>query len=90
MASNAIPNVLYESVELAKAWSNKNLTPSLIRSEDKAVEAMRSGEVSKEFMNSMQGLPFYMSHTAPTEDSSPIAFDAHFNPALKHDSDYFN
>ena len=39
-------------------------------------------------MNSIQGLPFYLAYTAPTDESSPIAFERHFNPALKFDSDY--
>ena len=51
---------------------------------------MQNGEVSEAYMRSMRGLPFYMSHTAPAEDSSAIAFDKHFNPSLKHDSQYFN
>ena len=31
-----------------------------------------------------------MAYTAPTEDSSPIAFERHFNPKLRFDSEYFN
>ena len=49
---------------------------------------MANGEVSKTFMNSILGLPFYVAHTAPTDESSPIAFERHFNPDLKYDSDY--
>ena len=29
-----------------------------------------------------------MAYTEPTEDSSSIAFERHFNPLLKYDSDY--
>ena len=31
-----------------------------------------------------------MAATAPTDESSSIAFERHFNPLLKQDSDYFN
>ena len=89
MATNQVPNVIYESLELAKAYTENRVTPELVRAEEKAVEAMRAGDVSKEWMGTFRGLPFYMSHTAPKEDGSPIAFDSHFNPALKHDSEYF-
>ena len=41
-------------------------------------------------MDTIWGMPFYMAYTAPTEDSSPIAFERHFNPKLRFDSDYFN
>ena len=40
-------------------------------------------------MRGAAGLPFYVTHTAPTDESSPIAFERHFNPDLKHDSEYF-
>lgn len=50
---------------------------------------MRSGQVSKEWMRGIIGLPFYMSYTAPTDECSPICFDRNFNPDLKTDSFYF-
>ena len=50
---------------------------------------MQNGEVSNAFLRTFAGLPFYMAHTKPKEDSSAVAFDRHFNPSLKHDSDYF-
>ena len=62
----------------------------MIRNSSEAMEAMANGEISKEFMKSVMGIPFYMSYTAPTDESSPIAFERHFNPALKYDSAYFN
>ena len=31
-----------------------------------------------------------MSHTAPTDESSPIAFERNFNPDMKFDSEYFS
>ena len=89
MAYNELPEVLYSSIDLARAWSQGKVTPKLLREDGSALVAMQAGEVSNDFMRSMRGLPFYMSHTAPTEDSSPIAFNRHFNPARKHDSDYF-
>ena len=46
--------------------------------------------MSIEFLRGVNGLPFYMAHTAPTEDSSAIAFERNFNPDLRHDSEYFN
>ena len=51
---------------------------------------MQDGQFSEKFMRSVQGLPFYCAKTAPTLHSSPISFEAHFNPDLKVDSDYFN
>ena len=51
---------------------------------------MRNGDIGASFMRSTPGFPFYMSHTAPTDDSSPIAFERNFNPDLRHDSEYFN
>ena len=50
---------------------------------------MQNGEVPAKFLRTFAGLPFYMAHTKPTEESSPIAFDRHFNPSLKSDSEYF-
>ena len=61
----------------------------MIRSEPAMMEAIANGEVSKNFLNSILGLPFYMAYTAPTEESSPIAFERHFNPSLKYDSEYY-
>ena len=51
---------------------------------------MRSGAISTTFMRTFAGLPFYVAHTAPTDESSPIAFERNFNPDLRHDSEYFN
>ena len=51
---------------------------------------MRSGAISTTFMRGTSGLPFYVTHTAPTDESSPIAFERNFNPDLRHDSEYFN
>ena len=51
---------------------------------------MKSGAISREFMRGNRGLPFYVTHTSPTDESSPIAFERNFNPDLKYDSDYFN
>ena len=50
---------------------------------------MQEGRISKEFLRGKNGLPFYMSYTAPTSESSPIAFERNFNPMLKYDSEYF-
>jgi len=51
---------------------------------------MKNGEMTTKFMRSIPGLPFYVTHTAPAEDSSPISFDRNFNPDMKRDSEYFN
>ena len=90
MLSRQAPNVLAESVELAKAATEGTLTPEVIMNNEAAVTAMRNGEVNSGYLRTMRGLPFYVAHTAPQEDSSAIAFDRHFNPSLKHDSDYFS
>ena len=50
---------------------------------------MQEGRISKEFLRGVNGMPFYMSYTAPTAESSPIAFERNFNPMLKYDSEYF-
>ena len=89
MANHATPGVFFESLNLAKALQEGRVTPEVIRADSTAMEAMQNGEVPEEYMRSMRGLPFYMSHSQPAEDSSAIAFDRHFNPSLKHDSQYF-
>ena len=66
-----------------------NLTPEMVRSDEIAQKALAKGHLDNKFMRSLRGLPFYMSYTAPTEESSAIAFERHFNPQLKHDSEYF-
>ena len=40
-------------------------------------------------MRGVRGTAFYNAYTEPTEESSPIAFERHFNPMMKHDSAYF-
>ena len=89
MAQHATPSVLFESINMARAMQEKRVTPEVIRADPMVMEAMQNGEFAQDYMRSMKGLPFYMSHVAPTEDSSAIAFDRHFNPSLKHDSQYF-
>ena len=83
------PEALIDSKTLTQAYMEGKLTPQLIRGDANAMEAMSNGDISKTFMNSILGLPFYAAHTAPTEESSPIAFDRHFNPSLKYDSEYY-
>ena len=39
-------------------------------------------------MRGWNGVAFYMAHTAPTDESSSIAFNRNFNPDLKYDSEY--
>ena len=82
------PEVLVDNQDLTQAYMEGKLTPSIVRNHPKVIEAMSNGEISKTFMNSVLGLPFYVTHTAPTDESSSIAFERHFNPALKYDSDY--
>ena len=82
------PEALIDSKELTQAYMEGKLTPQIIRNNSSIMEAMANGEVSKTFMNSILGLPFYCAHVAPTDESSPIAFERHFNPSLKFDSDY--
>ena len=50
---------------------------------------MQEGKISNEFLRGVNGMPFYMSYTAPTAESSSIAFERNFNPMLKYDSEYF-
>ena len=83
------PEALIDSKTLTQAYMEGKLTPSIIRNDSAVMEAMANGEISKTFMNSILGLPFYVAHTAPTDESSPIAFERHFNPSLKYDSDYY-
>ena len=42
------------------------------------------------FLRGKYGMPFYTSTTAPTSESSPIAFEKNFNPMMKKDSAYFH
>ena len=74
------PEVLFESEKLIKGLADRNITPELIRSDELAMEAMRTGQVSQDFMRSRAGLPFYMSYTAPTDETSAIGFERNFNP----------
>ena len=84
------PDVLLDSKELTQAFIDGGLTTEMIRNEPRLMQAMRKGDISKEWINSLIGLPFYCAHTADPEDPGASSFDKHFNPSLKHDSDYFN
>ena len=84
-----VPEVLFDSAKIAVEYAQKKLSPKTVRADPMAQEAMQSGQVRKEFMRGVSGLAFYMSATAPTEESSAIAFERNFNPMLKYDSDYF-
>ena len=85
---NGTPDFLFESKELADAFAKKTLTPSQLRANQVAQEAR--AEINKEFLNGVNGLSFYYSQTAPSDEQSPISFDRHFNPVMKHDSAYFS
>ena len=50
---------------------------------------MQNGGFTNSFLRGVNGLAFYMAHTAPTDESSAIAFERNFNPMLKYDSEYF-
>ena len=84
-----IPDIIFDSEIISKALQSHALTPEVIRSDEQAVQALRNGEVSQTFLRTFAGLPFYMALTAPSEESSEIAFEKHFNPSLKYDSEYF-
>ena len=84
-----VPEVLFDSEKISNDYALRQLTPKTIREDPMAQEALQTGQVKKEFLRGVSGLAFYMGHTAPTEESSPIAFERHFNPMLKRDSDYF-
>ena len=88
-SSKIFPDVMLDSQELTQAFMEGNLTSEMIRSEPRLVQAMRKGEISKEWMNTLNGLPFYCAHSADPEDEKASTFDKHFNPSLKHDSEYF-
>ena len=77
-------------MNLARAAQEGKLTPEVIQSDEQAMTALANWEISEAFLRTMKGYPFYVSKVAPTEESSNIAFERHFNPALKHDSEYFN
>ena len=83
------PPVLADSPTLVEAFIAGKLTPKLIRDTEESNIALQTGEVSLKFMDTIWGMPFYMAYTAPTEESSSIAFERHFNPKLQYDSDYF-
>ena len=82
------PQILYESKELAQAFGQKLLKPEALRNNE-ALQEIREGKVSTEFLRGVRGIAFYNAYTAPTSDSSSIAFERHFNPMMKHDSTYF-
>ena len=84
------PPVLVDNEELHSAYSEMGLTVQQVRDCADAINSMRNGEVSQEFIDSPNGIPFYFAHTEePKEGASPIAFDSHFNPRLKLDSEYY-
>ena len=85
-----MPDFIFESAELAQKFRNKTLKASELRGNDAAQEGILNGDINKDFVNGAQGLAFYFSHTAPQEDSSPIAFERHFNPQMRFDSSYFS
>ena len=60
-----------------------------MREDPQVSEALRNGQIDTAFLRGAAGQAFYAAHTAPSEESSAIAFDRHFNPFLKKDSSYF-
>ena len=92
MATNVplgFPEAIFDSKTISDAYARSQVTPELVRECPTVTEAMQNGEFSNSFMRGANGLAFYMAHNAPTDESSPIAFERNFNPHLKHDSDYF-
>ena len=92
MASNVpigFPEAIYDSKLIADAFARQAVTPEMVRGCPTVTQALQNGEFDNQFMRGLSGLPFYMAHTAPSDESSAIAFDRHFNPQLKHDSEYF-
>jgi len=93
MTSNlpyGVPEVIFEQKDIAQAYAKKILSPAMLRNNVEAQEQIANGSVSRDFLRGVSGLAFYNSHTAPSEESSPIAFERNFNPMLQHDSAYFN
>ena len=84
-----MPSVIFESKSLMESYSKGTLTPEEIRGNEQAQEAFANGEITNKWLRSLSGLPFYMAAVAPTDESSSIAFERHFNPLLKNDSKYF-
>ena len=92
MATNVplgFPEAIFDSKTISDAYARQQVTPELVRDCPTVTEAMQNGEFSNGFMRGVNGLAFYMAHTAPTDESSAIAFERNFNPHLKHDSYYF-
>ena len=83
------PNVIIENKYLLDAFAKQELDPTTLRQDDKVKEAIATGDMSSSFLRGKFGMPFYCSYTAPTDDSSPIAFEKNFNPLMKQDSSYF-
>ena len=92
MTTNApmgMPQVIFESKAIMNSYAKGTITPEEIRSDEQCQEAFQNGDFSSKWLRSLSGLPFYMAATNPSDESSSIAFERHFNPLLKKDSDYF-
>ena len=92
MATNVplgFPEAIFDSKIISDAYARQAVTPALVRDCPIVQEAMQSGGFSNSFLRGANGLAFYMAHTAPSDESSAIAFEKNFNPMLKHDSEYF-
>ena len=92
MASNVplgFPEAIFDSKIISDAYARQTVTPELVRNCPIVTESMQKGEFSNAFLRGANGMAFYMAHTAPSEESSAISFERHFNPHLKHDSEYF-
>ena len=56
-----VPDILFESKEVAQAFAKNTLSPKHLRTEE-ARQSINSGEVSKDFMRGASGLAFYNSY----------------------------
>ena len=83
------PATIHNNSQLLGQMIRKELTATDVRNNAELLEELHSGNVSKEFLKGVRGLPFYYGMVAPTEESTAIGFERNFNPLLKRDTDYF-
>ena len=83
MATNVplgFPEAIFDSKIISDAYARQAVTPSLVRECPIVQESMQNGGFANSFLRGANGLAFYMALTAPSDESSAIAFERNFNP----------
>ena len=84
-----LPPVILDSAKIADGLARESINPQDVREDEQVSNALKTGQIDVAFLRGAAGQAFNAAYTEPTEESSAIAFDRHFNPYLKKDSTYF-